>query len=367
MPSRAELFKEIDSYRDTVYFLTALIHELSWDETQKKKTSGLSNEHGAEQIYGGGSVTPDLALLKCPEWGVLGEAKTSFSKSNAGRDKIRDQLLKYDAVATRWLGDDKRPARVKEAACVLLTHMSRKVEAADYLDAERTAGRFQPVRPFAIVAAARIPQVDVFIHLEKSYGSLVPRIKDEKLRKTVQVKLEQLRVSHDPVHFYDSSPPMPWLLTVLWDELLPSLIPENEFGERKRELAVQKQAGYLGIELSVDDAAAKLRDRFSMRLLNPNLPESPRLKEVEAAFQLLVTWGLAKKLEGREFGIGYKKLRNGSLDYFLKKLSSDKEEPRLKTKDKKQIPLFPEPDSSIDIDPKESAKPAKALKPRSKN
>jgi hypothetical protein len=351
LPSRQELLNELDSYRDTVSFLIALIHELSWDAATKRLLPGLKHEHGAEQKYAQGAVTPDLALLLAPEWGVLGEAKTGFAKSVEGRAKIREQLLKYDAVAGTWTGADKTPARVKAASTVMLTHLTRRIDAGDYFDAEKAAGRFDMKLPFAIVGAARLQQGQEFIHLERSYGTLVPKEKDEKLRKGVPIRLDHIRTEYAGIRFYDSTPPLPLLLQVIWDELLPSMVPEDNYGEaRKGAPKDDADDNALQITLRAKDTARDLRDRFSMRLLNRGLRESPRRSVVEGALQTLVEWGLAKRLDDESFVVSYKRLNRGTLEFILRKLAPEEKPPK-KRKDKRQIPLFSDDSGSVDREP----------------
>jgi hypothetical protein len=351
LSSRQDLSDELDSYRDTVDFLVALVHELSWDSRNKQLSPGIGHEHGAEQAYAGGTVTPDLALLLEPEWGVLGEAKIGFAKSEDGRLKIREQLLKYDAAADRWVGTSEAPGRVKSASTIMLTHLTRRIEAADYLDAEKAAGRFTTTRPFAIVAAARLQQGQEFIHLERSYGNLVPKERDEKLRKGVPIRLDHIRMNY-AVRFYDSTPPLALLLQTIWDDLLPSMLPEDSYGAvRKGGAASGAATNALELTVNTRNLSAILRDRFSMRLLNPNLPESPRKSVVEGALQTLVAWNLAKRLEGDDYLISYRKLRRGTLEFILRKLAPEESEPRKKKTDKRQFSLFPDNSGDVDREP----------------
>jgi hypothetical protein len=67
--------------------------------------------------------------------------------------------------------------------------------------------------------------------------------------------------------------------------------------------------------------AQRLRDGFSLRLLDRQLPGAPRTKKVVEALELLVSWGLGKKAKEGTYEFQYRKLRGGTLAYILKKLA----------------------------------------------
>lgn len=330
--ARKSIRNQVDSYKDTLWAVLALIHELCWDDKARKTVADAVHLHGKAQLADGNpaAVTPDIALIVDGQ-GVVAEVKLSFSEQ-IRKDAV-DQLMKYDRVASTWLAKDGLCAG--GAVCtILLTHNSRKVDAEDYLKAHKD---FSPINPFAIVASAHVSQADEYISLERRYGTLVPKTKDAKLRKTVSVKLDHIINRYGNIHFYDADPPLAHLLLVMWDVLFPSLLSEESFARTDGEAEEKKHPE---IKTTAGTLVDKLRGGFSMRLLEPSLPGKPETRQVTEALDRLVQFGLAKKGKQDHYVISYRKLRGGTLEYFSRKLVGKKKTKGGKSASKKQLPLF---------------------------
>jgi hypothetical protein len=340
-PEKTQLLDSLDSYKDTVSLILALVHEMSWDDASKSMRTDVIHEHGSKQLRSPEpSVTPDLALRLGAEVGLIGEVKIGFAKQDVDRDAIRDQLLKYDDVVSRWKtrGSDHF---VAEGCVVLLTHLTRKIDAAEYLEREQAAKRFVPKNPFGVVAGVRQSQRVEAVTLERSWGALAPKQKDDKLRRLVTISLELLQ-RHYAVKFYDDNPPPLYVLQVLWDHVLSAKISVEEFS------SPSAKRGNIEVVVTAEEAAQQLRDRFSMQLLDRRLRGSPSTKTVARALDSLVSWGLAVS-EPPKFRIGYRRLRGGTLEYFATKLAERVKKGR-KGSSSQQMTLF-------EKDPKVPAKP----------
>jgi hypothetical protein len=319
MDDNEKLLAEADGYSDTLKGVLALVHWMIWDDSKNALYPDVEHLHGSPQIYEDGAdpVTPDLALRVSPAVGLLGEAKISFGGSYQ-KDAIREQLTKYDKVACRWVAQSS----VKHCSTVLLTHGSRKTEAADYFAEERTAGRFVPKGKFAVVGFMRSNQRRAFVFLERASGEIEPTDRDAVLRAGVNIRLEYLDERYGSVKFYDAAPPLCYLLEVIWDHALPSLIPEESYTRDARG-RTRRVGSRVPVEVEVASLATRLRDAFSMRLLNRQLPESPRVALVRAALGKLVSWELATRSGPDRFLVGWRKLRQGALEYFCSRLAKD--------------------------------------------
>lgn len=325
MPSIEQYRQDVDSYKDTVSAILAFVHEMIWDEARRQARLDTIHEHGSPQSWNSGAdpVTPDLAFVCPQEFAVIGEAKMSLG-GHGDRGRLRDQLAKYDRVMQAWLSPE--PPRAPLGGVVLLTHQSRKVDAEEYLVGELEANRYQPRCPIAIVAYNRNDQSSVHYALERSWGGLVPPSKDQKLRRVVNVKLEHLLMAYGGVKFYDADPPMPYLLQVIWDGVLPPRIPENSYtASRQRATRGRRQMVQLNVDL--DEVCEALRNGFSLRLLNQNLPECPRKALVRQAMDKLTAWKLAERRRGDSYSINYRKLNRGAFEYFLRKCAASQSPP----------------------------------------
>jgi hypothetical protein len=350
-----QLKNEIDSYKDTVWMMLALIHELGWDDNARATRTDVKHEHGNKQQRSGSNdpVTPDVAMI-VPVDGVMGEAKIGFSPKV--REPTRDQVLKYDDALSVWIAD----GRVTTGSTILLTHHSRKVDAADFFEAETKAGRFQPKNAFAIIGGVRNSQAAEFISIERQYGRLANASKDEKLRKVLLIKLEHLVQGYGNIYFYDGEPPLLYLMQVIWDFILPSLQKETAFLNARPEpedtgdgsgdgspaisggtKKAKKTPSGIEIRVSMDEVADRLRDFYSMKVLNPGLPESPRRSLVREALDHFVEYKLAISA-GDRYVITYRKLQKGTLEYLLKKFAPPKSTGKGARAAPGQMPLFKE-------------------------
>lgn len=357
--------KAVDSYKETVWSMLALIHELTWDATLRQVRTDVVHLHGAAHARPkGDSVTPDLSLVVGSDFIVLGDVKMSFATDGKGRAKIAEQLQKYDEAATELAR--VRAVNGAEIGTLLLTHHTRKIDAADYLQSHSD---FAPVHPFAVVSYVRTDQAQVFISLERSYGQIVPKARDDAFRRVRSIKLEHVLVRFGGVAFYDADPPLALVLTMMWDRVFSQMIGENSFA-RAAEMAGEGDGGIIesnggkdehptaaseqggpgksrrsGILLKVeaDAVGTTLRDRFSLRSVDKSLPGAPRQALVTRALQTLVQLGLAQAVEGTPgaYQVTYRHLRGGTLDYFAKKLGAKKKAGTSGTKpQERQLALF---------------------------
>lgn len=336
--AQKEIRKQVDTYKDTLWAVLALIHELCWDESTRTRCSDVVHLHGKEQLADGNAakVTPDIAMMLPSKQGIIGEVKLPFSQQM--RADAVAQLMKYDRVASSWLAKGGR-CQGGAVGTVLLTHHSRKVDAEDYLKANAA---FKPANPFAIISSAHVSQADEFIALERHYGTLVPASKDARLRKTVSIKLDHIINNYGNVHFCDAEPPLAHLLLVMWDCLFPNLMTEEMFAATSDGDEADESKKHPEIKVTLPTLVEKLRDNFSLRLLDPSLPGKPETRQVEQALDRLIQFGLATKAkQGSYYTIEYRKLRGGTLDYFAKKLVGTKKKGRKTGKgSKRQLALF---------------------------
>jgi hypothetical protein len=340
------ILNDVDTYEDTVRAILAFIHELSWDDRAKIVRKDIVHRHGsAHGVPGRDPVTPDISLQVGEDFILLGDVKASFAREDKSRRSIVDQMMKYDDALDPLLGADDAP---KEGGTVLLTHYTRKVDAADYL---KRAPTFKPRRPFGLVAFVRSDQGEQHFTLERHYGAIVPSGKDKKLRRVVPIKLEH--IAGYVVKFYDTDPPVAHLLATLWDLILPSLSTEEEFARHSIEGRARRgdnaatestpdsgpepeqdghnktRNGSMPIEFSVDDVAERLRESFSLRTFDSTLPGAPRTKAVKVALDALVRFKLAEASDdNRRYTVLYRKLKGGTLQYFAKRLAAKKRKTR---------------------------------------
>lgn len=340
MLSEQALLDAIDGYKDTVLFLLALIHELTWDDVNKKPRADVVHEHGVQQRRNSNDVvTPDVALRFVGECGILGDAKVSFAKGTRERAKIRDQLLKYDQAIGLWRADQDPKRHVPAGGTILLTHHTREVDAQDYFNDEIAAGRFTVSAPFAIVGCVRNNQREEYVTLRRSLGTVPILAKDEKLRRGVSIKVEHLNANFRGIRFYDASPPMPYLLSTIWDIILSAHVPEDCYQVESRTDAVKTTP------VSVETIAMELRDFLSLRSVDKRLPGAPRNELVAQALERLVALGLGAKVTDHRYEFRYRKLRGGSLAYFVKRLAKSSNSKGGKTRARKgaQLELFDQP------------------------
>lgn len=288
-----QIDKEVNSYQDTVWGLLAFAHEMLWDDPSRcpgdddrscfgrKMTTSPSNRISPDT-----DVTPDLVVQINDDLGYVAEAKIGLCPANSDDALEYRQICKYDDDLTGWFTDDEK---ISNHDVVLLVHETRQIDVEDDISSHISSGSLSLSRRFAVVGFARLQQVDEFIHLRRGFGELSDPVKDDKLRRAVQIKCEYLAAkSENDYLLYDDPPPLPILMTLLWEDTFHTLVSLPDYVQ-------QRTRGNPVIVISANELTEEVSNRMYPYMRDDHRrPSIPRVKWIRNALDGFVKLGWAK-------------------------------------------------------------------------
>lgn len=302
------LLKQIDNYNDTVFGLVAFLNECGWSAEARNMDSGFRFGVGrkmeallADETLQRGTITPDLVVQREQEQGIVAEVKHSWSSSADWNENI-EQIQKYDQNLIGWWSANERLDKPHDLA--LLVHGSRSVKVSDFLTEGIKAGKFVFSRQLSVVGYTRADQVQQFIHLRREFGSFSDTKFDERLRTVLPVPMD--KVIWKDRRFYDSPPPMPYLLQMLWDDVFDALA---------EGLETVRGRNYVDLQVQVDGLAFQLQNFYGFPADGKRNPGIPRPQWIRDALDLFVSFRLARK-EHDSYVIRYRRFRGDKLVRF---------------------------------------------------
>jgi hypothetical protein len=230
-------------------------------------------------------VTPDLGILLPTNTGVLGEVKQSFPADQSYWFDAFDQLISYDDDLTGWPSTSEK---VASHDLLLLLHQSRAVAVRKFYESNKN-GRISFVRPFCMVEFNRSNQSQAYIFFRTVTGNLSERSIDQRLETGVQVPMAKLTGTYSAIKLWDSEPPLPYLLAVIWEHVINLKASEDP------KYPALKKRQKITVEVSVKEIVEELHTRFSFNLLSPEAndrqPRIPKQEWVQRACDKLVSVG----------------------------------------------------------------------------
>lgn len=239
------------------------------------------------------------------------------------------QLRKYDDDLLGWWTETERlPSH--DIAC--LVQFSRMVMVSDILtehrEKEESDLKFE--RNLAVIGFNRSSgATHEYMSLIKHFGELSDRIVSERLRKSVQVRLERLVVEYADKKFVDFEPPMAYLLQIIWENLFTSYLDEFPYDADKK---------YAPIRVTVDRVTEDLQKAYGFSSTGARSPEVPKKAWIRKALDHLVVFRFATKTDD-EYTIKYRRIRRGDPIARFGKLIYDNRS-RLALSDTRQGTLF---------------------------
>lgn len=285
---------ECDNYRQTVEALITFVNTATWDHKNNKPLRKRQFSFGRKfettsqnEISPGNVVTPDLAVERSSQNGVIAEVKKTLpenkelnAKKRIWDDHIVVQLKKYDDDLKGWFTQNS----VKDVDIVFITDLTLCVRVKEFIIDERRVS-FAP-RKFAIIGFERSSNNEECITFKLEHGELTDKDFLRKLQLCDKVSIDKAMRSLDVDYkFYDARPPTPLLTHVFWTYVLFT----------KQEIA-QIHAKYRckTVDISVDEATHELQKYYGSVGGAQREQEFPRKDWIKEAFEFLKKIGLAK-------------------------------------------------------------------------
>ncbi|MBI4287121.1 MAG: hypothetical protein HY671_01680 [Chloroflexi bacterium] len=289
---------QIDDYTDTVYAILGFCSMWLFDPATRADRPNVKVFQGRHLSPRGNEaqavVTPDLGIVMREETGILGEVKKNFPRDGELRKKdIFDQLKSYDQQMTGWPTQDEQLRRHDIA---LLVHQTTSRSASDYLAAETRAGRLKFDRSLGIFEFNRSDQRIPYFFFRLVEGQASEVLGTIDVRQGVQVPMQALLESYSRSKLYDAKPPQPYLLHLIWENVVVPIASQDErFSRLRRNQTIE-------VSLTVEDIVERLHESFSFLHWHrgyPNRqPHIPKSEWIGEACQAMVDVGEAKWVTG---------------------------------------------------------------------
>jgi hypothetical protein len=332
--------EQIDDYKDSICAIIGFVNLFRFDDKAKKMKPDVKVSQGrrmqtsaSNKVSPNSEVTPDFCIQFPNNKGIVGEVKKSFpAKQDYWKDDF-DQLMSYDDDFLNWLTPS---GKIDDHEIVLLPEQSRSRLVKQYFK-ERNGKEITFKKNFIIVEFNRNDQVNSYFFFRKECGAFKYfEDANERLEQGVQVPLAKLMPFYEKIKLYDSKPPLPYLLHLIWENVILLRASEEEgFKGLHRN-------SRLPIGIMVDQIVNDLHENYSFKSLHSDTgsyqPKIPLKSWIKEAINALVSFKLAKWKDeaSGECQIYFKKFRD-TLKTFIDLCGEHKQG---LSKDEGQMKLF---------------------------
>lgn len=278
----------IDDYVDTVFAILGFCSLWSYDsatQSNRAEVRVFQGRHLSQTaVEDEADLTPDLGITINQQAGILGEVKKNFPKNGDQRkEDIFKQLKSYDQELIGWPTDDEK---IKRHEIALLVHQTTSKSACDYYGQVKNDEGLQFTRNFGIIQFNRSDQRVQYFFFQLVEGKISEVIGNTDIHNGVQVPMQALLSMYSRSKLYDAEPPLPYMLKLIWENVIVPIACEDERYVRLRRN--QK----INISISVAEIADKLCEGFSFAHWHKNYPtrqrKIPKIEWVRTACKCMV-------------------------------------------------------------------------------
>lgn len=283
MNPQEEFHNKIDDYEQTIHAIVGFMNFYCYDGVSKKKKEdviifqGRRLEPSPEKAinYNGEKisyVTPDIGVFLPSKNGTLAEVKKSFPIEQKYWMKTFKQLIAYDDDLTGWPSDDEK---VNTHDIVLILHQTRAMAVRRFYEKNKDS-EIKFSRPFIIVQFNRADERKPYYFFQKTLGTLTEKSIDGRLDDGVSVPMEVFVKTYSTIKIYDSQPPIPYLIELIWiNVVLPSASDDPKFERLRKNQKID-------VVLKIDNIVEELHQGFSFRsLYGDNSERQPKIPKKE--------------------------------------------------------------------------------------
>lgn len=291
----AKTFQDkVDDYKDTVFAIIGFGNLFRFNNKTKSMDENVKLSQGrkfktssSNRISPDNTVTPDLCIQLDNDNGIVSEVKISFPKNQEHWIDDFKQVMSYDDNLKNWWTSD---STIKNHNIVLLPHQSRSVIVDEYFKQKKKEGHIKFERPFSIVEFNRSDQSNGYYFFRKLSGEI--KASEEivqNLKYGIQVPTEKLMLHYEKHKLFDSRPPMPYLLHIIWENVILRFASDIQELTRIRKIE---------ISTSVESITKDLYENCSFKGFNfdesEHQPKVPLTSWVKDAINALIKFKYAE-------------------------------------------------------------------------
>lgn len=291
----------IDNYKMTLGSMCALAHVLEMHYGAESWIAPAVRPSPRDNTQAADPVTPDM-LSQGQDVNLVVEVKRSLPNNEGGRDAFLDQIKKYDQDLTGW----KWTPQTHDI--VLMTHMSKSSQWADFLDESLKEKKISFRRKMVVVEYVRDSERKTYFILKRVWGKTSNAVLNKHLHNSIVLSGEEIIKKISVVRFCDSKPDVAYTLSILWDQVFPALITRDEH---------LSTMGRKVLDLVVD------RSTIMNKLRKPSGPfyYPPRQQWISEALDALIKLKMAKQISDGRFLVHYRSIRDDLVRFFVKKIA----------------------------------------------
>lgn len=231
-------------------------------------------------------VTPDM-MAQGRGLNVVVEIKASFPSGARARQKILDQLKKYDCRLVGWPEKD-----VSEHDIMAVTRSEDASEMSVYLQKKTGIGKDMFSNPLCVIEFAQPGGGKKSFFVRTASGNPTNKELRSYMENGAEINVGSVSLAFSTLWFYDSEPMPPYTMTVIWEKIFSEVYRRKASG-----LAHGRETVLL--RMTVDE----VMDRF--RALAVSTPRAPRRRWIVKGMDGLVKIGMARKDEDGAYIVVY--------------------------------------------------------------
>ena len=290
-----KLRDESDNYEQTVISLISFAHLLRYENSNKKLKQGSyffigrkMDTSSKNRVKPNSVVTPDIVLQDSSEYGIIGEVKKTLPQDKDYWKKTLKQIHKYDDNFKGWKTSDEM---IKRCDLVCLTDYLLKSDVSEYLIQKKRDGEFSTTNNFSLISFIKSSGSEEKFSFERVCGKFSEERLNNLLKKGKPMPMPLEKVmqynSNGAIKFYDSKPPLPYIMNILWQHIFPPIRTINQYVDEN---------GKKQFETNIQFLTQELHDKFTHTdnhdARQPKIPETIWVKEAMDEF---VRLGYAEK------------------------------------------------------------------------
>ena len=274
MKTKDIFLNDIDTYKDSILAILGFINFYLFDDISKtlrndvfafqgRRFDLIQKSKDETEVQKVSHPTPDIAILLPNNHGVIGEVKLRFPRNQDFWENDFKQVFKYDNDLIGWPTEDQK---VFSHEVVLILHESQEVLIRRYYEANKV-DKFQFIHPFIIINFHRTNQRNSYAFFQIKSGNLSDNKLNDRLEIGIEVPLSELLKSYSEIKLYDAVPPLPYLLKLIWQDVVAQRVFSYEI------LRALRRKQKIKVELKVDEIIEELHNSYSFKEIHKNYSE----------------------------------------------------------------------------------------------
>ena len=239
-------------------------------------------------------VTPDM-MVQGRGLNVVVEIKAGFPSGARARQKILDQLKKYDCRLVGWLEKN-----VSEHDIMVVTRLEDAAEMSGYLQKKTSVGEDVFSNPLCVVEFAQPVGVKRSFFVKTVSGNPTNKGLRSYMENGAEISVGSVSLAFSTLWFYDSEPIPPYTMVVIWEKIFSEIYRKMADGRAYRQETVL-------LRTTVDE----VMDEF--RALAVSMPTAPRRRWIAKGMDGLVKIGMARKGADGAYIIDYSAIEGEDL------------------------------------------------------